>query len=132
MTLKDLVEQTAVKEVELDLISGKVERTKQKAMYTKADAERFYYKMKQEPRPKAIPKPQANKARKYITKQCRLCDVTSGLEVHHIIPVSIGGYTTDLNSLTLCADCHLKITKYYNYIGLMKHRVERSTREVRG
>ena len=88
-----------------------------------ANATTFYYSMKRQSRPKP-PKRESNVSRKYIDNQCKLCGSEDVLEVHHIIPVSIGGYTTSSNLITLCNDCHSKITKYYQYIGLMDHRVE--------
>ena len=98
-------------------------KTSEKCVYSAANAERFYYKMKQQARPKPVKK-ESNPSRKHMDNQCKLCGSDDVLEVHHIIPVAIGGHTTNTNLITLCNDCHSKITKYYNYIGLMEHRVE--------
>jgi hypothetical protein len=65
-----------------------------------------------------------NKARRSIDGACKLCGSEDVLEAHHIIPVAIGGYTTSGNSMTLCSECHHKISKYYIYIGIMGHCVE--------
>lgn len=40
---------------------------------------------------------------------CDLCGGNKDLKLHHIIPLSWGGATTDGNCLTLCEACHRKV-----------------------
>lgn len=42
-------------------------------------------------------------------KSCILCNATRKLEVHHIIPLRLGGKTIVNNGVTLCASCHDKV-----------------------
>lgn len=37
---------------------------------------------------------------------CRDCGATTGLDVHHIIPLGRGGKTVKRNLITLCRACH--------------------------
>jgi len=41
--------------------------------------------------------------------KCQQCDVTSNLQIHHIIPKSKGGTNTLNNLITLCAKCHKEL-----------------------
>lgn len=41
-------------------------------------------------------------------RKCKKCGSVVGLQVHHIIPISRGGRTIDLNLITLCRVCHAK------------------------
>ena len=43
-------------------------------------------------------------------KQCELCGSRRGLEVHHIIPFSLGGDDSAENLIALCQSCHAKLT----------------------
>ena len=47
---------------------------------------------------------------KYIKKSdvCSVCFSTGPTEVHHIIPVSLGGPDSLSNLIELCLDCHAK------------------------
>lgn len=51
--------------------------------------------------------------RKEILKRdnhaCRNCGSDEHLEVHHIIPVTMGGTKDESNLCTLCSDCHLNM-----------------------
>lgn len=49
--------------------------------------------------------------RKFIHKPniCATCGTKSNLELHHIIPVSVGGTNEYYNLVMLCHDCHMKI-----------------------
>lgn len=38
--------------------------------------------------------------------RCALCDATTGLQIHHIIPRSKGGTDLRGNLITLCWKCH--------------------------
>jgi len=49
---------------------------------------------------------------------CLLCDSKENLEVHHIQAQSIGGKSHVDNLITLCRDCHLKITSYHRAMRL--------------
>lgn len=50
---------------------------------------------------------------KYCCKSCGIFLLDSGLkaEMHHKLPVSLGGLTTVSNIITLCSDCHKEIHK---------------------
>ena len=37
---------------------------------------------------------------------CRLCFSTDDVQVHHITPLSLGGFLTSDNCITLCNKCH--------------------------
>lgn len=41
---------------------------------------------------------------------CQNCDSISNLEVHHIVPRMVGGTHTLSNLVTLCGECHQKVT----------------------
>lgn len=43
-------------------------------------------------------------------KRCELCGKKGKLEAHHIIPVCLGGGSTDDNFIGICASCHAKLT----------------------
>lgn len=51
--------------------------------------------------------------RRYKLKRdkCYKCGSTKDLYLHHILPISWGGLSTDENCITLCNDCHRKIHK---------------------
>lgn len=38
--------------------------------------------------------------------RCALCDDTHGLQIHHVIPRSVGGSDFPENLITLCWKCH--------------------------
>lgn len=38
--------------------------------------------------------------------RCHLCNATTNLHVHHILPRCLGGGHDDENLVTLCAKCH--------------------------
>lgn len=44
------------------------------------------------------------------TGKCDLCGSCIGLEVHHIIPVSLGGEDSKENEICLCKKCHALLT----------------------
>lgn len=44
------------------------------------------------------------------TGKCNLCGSCIGLEVHHIIPVSLGGEDSKENEICLCKKCHALLT----------------------
>ena len=54
---------------------------------------------------------------KFCGSTCLLCKSERNLEVHHIIPQSRGGKDEWSNTVTLCEQCHMVITKYYRSIG---------------
>lgn len=39
--------------------------------------------------------------------KCRLCGSSDYLEVHHMLPKSLGGRDDNNNRITVCASCHL-------------------------
>ena len=38
--------------------------------------------------------------------RCALCDNTRYIQVHHVIPRSFGGGSSEMNLITLCSVCH--------------------------
>ena len=38
--------------------------------------------------------------------RCALCDSTSGLQIHHVLPRGRGGNGSEYNLITLCRFCH--------------------------
>lgn len=61
--------------------------------------------------------------RKYCGQSCGLCGSGENLEVHHIKPQSRGGEDSWTNTITLCHDCHLIITKYYRAVGWDREKI---------
>jgi len=53
---------------------------------------------------------------RYRKDKCMICFTVDKLQSHHIIPQLIGGLHTKENVMTLCAECHGIITKYYQSI----------------
>lgn len=55
--------------------------------------------------------------RKEKPKCCSACASTKNLELHHIIPLSVGGTNDYFNLVYLCHDCHMKLhhTLYDKY-----------------
>jgi len=49
-------------------------------------------------------------------KVCGCCGSRKNLELHHIIPISVGGKDEYFNLLYLCHDCHVNIHKMLNEI----------------
>lgn len=62
---------------------------------------------------------------------CAVCGTMSNLQVHHVVPIAIGGRETRENTLTLCNWCHRIITIYYAMIGLMEIKVDYKQRAKR-
>lgn len=50
-------------------------------------------------------------AKKKFNKKCYFCEETnySLLQVHRIVEGCVGGKYTELNTVTVCANCHCKI-----------------------
>ena len=64
----------------------------------------------------------ANKTSKAIPKdKCELCGSVRGLEIHHIVPVSVGGTDDKENLLCVCKKCHALLTP----TGLLIKRAQR-------
>ena len=51
-------------------------------------------------------------------KRCAFCGCVENLELHHMIPICMGGDNSDLNLVYLCKKCHKQVTKYQN--GILK------------
>lgn len=51
--------------------------------------------------------------RRYRLKKdrCELCQSKTDTTLHHIVPLSWGGKTSEENCITLCRSCHLKVHK---------------------
>ncbi len=54
------------------------------------------------------------KEKEYRPKICACCGTRNNLNLHHIIPFSIGGTNEYYNLVYLCEDCHKKIHKMMN------------------
>jgi 5-methylcytosine-specific restriction endonuclease McrA len=74
---------------------------------------------------------EAVRSRKGCEDGCSVCGTLSDLQLHHIVPIAIGGRETKENKLTLCNACHKVITIYYAMIGLMDVKVEYGQRAKR-
>lgn len=59
--------------------------------------------------------------------QCSNCGSTESLQVHHVVPESLGGVDEVSNLRTLCADCHDKA--HGSAIGLIAN--EQTSTETR-
>lgn len=46
-------------------------------------------------------------------RACAVCGSTENLEIHHMIPVDIGGTNDAANLIVLCRYCHYETTQYY-------------------
>lgn len=44
---------------------------------------------------------------------CSKCGSKENLEIHHMLPVAIGGDNDDRNLIILCHDCHRQTTNYF-------------------
>ena len=55
-------------------------------------------------------------------KRCELCGSTWNCEIHHIIPVCLGGTDDDDNLVVVCGRCHTRLTpkRILTKIGLDK------------
>ena len=51
-------------------------------------------------------------------KRCAFCGCVENLELHHMVPICMGGDNSDLNLVYLCKKCHKQVTKYQN--GILK------------
>jgi hypothetical protein len=45
-----------------------------------------------------------------LHSSCELCGEKNSLDVHHLIPQSLGGSDRDENLLVVCKKCHAKLT----------------------
>ena len=48
----------------------------------------------------------------FSTQKCGKCGSTENLELHHMIPASLGGTNDENNLIWLCNKCHKKVTQY--------------------
>ena len=46
-------------------------------------------------------------------KTCAVCGSTENLELHHMIPLDLGGSNDEANLIILCKYCHFQATQYY-------------------
>ena len=65
---------------------------------------------------KKIRQEQTKLKRKINQCICYRCGSASNLEIHHMIPVSMGGTNADGNVIILCHKCHEEATKYLQNI----------------
>lgn len=49
-----------------------------------------------------------------LPKRCGRCNSTEDIELHHLIPVSLGGGNDKRNLIFLCHDCHKNVSLYYS------------------
>jgi 5-methylcytosine-specific restriction endonuclease McrA len=55
---------------------------------------------------------------KFLGDKCLVCGKTEPLEVHHIHSQANGGIDSQVNTITLCHECHKVITIYTRRLGL--------------
>lgn len=66
-------------------------------------------------------------ARRWRLKEdyCEKCGITEALQVHHIVPLSWGGVSSEENCITLCKKCHQEAHKklgvYLNRMKLLQY-----------
>ena len=60
-----------------------------------------------------VRKEQRNVKKKINKGVCYRCGATKKLELHHMIPVALGGTNDDGNVIILCEDCHRLATDYF-------------------
>ena len=46
-------------------------------------------------------------------KRCARCGSEKNIEMHHMIPLAMGGNTDPRNCISLCRDCHTQATAYF-------------------
>lgn len=61
---------------------------------------------------------------------CKICGSKENLELHHMIPLAIGGDNDNRNIIILCCNCHKTITYYDNSIISKIKRVVKKTGEI--
>ena len=56
------------------------------------------------------------KIRKTMKQECCICGCHYRLELHHMIPLGIGGTNDERNCIILCRTCHEKANKYFKFL----------------
>lgn len=67
-----------------------------------------------------------------VADKCANCHSENNLQVHHIVPLAVGGTNNQSNFVTLCGDCHGKIHGNHrgtNWKELQKAGIERAKAE---
>jgi hypothetical protein len=59
--------------------------------------------------------------RSQMPKVCGNCGSTEGLNIHHVVPLSLGGTTQPGNLIVLCTKCHAIIHSREGYNGDIPH-----------
>lgn len=67
---------------------------------------------RKQPKNVAIRKEETAIKREINQNVCHRCGSTEKLEIHHMIPVSMGGTNDKGNLIILCHECHKAFTKY--------------------
>lgn len=67
---------------------------------------------RKQPKNAAIRKEETAIKREINQNVCHRCGSTEKLEIHHMIPVSMGGTNDKGNLIILCHECHKAFTKY--------------------
>lgn len=67
---------------------------------------------REQPKNAAIRKEETAMKREINQNVCHRCGSTEKLEIHHMIPVSMGGTNDKGNLIILCHECHKAFTKY--------------------
>lgn len=59
---------------------------------------------------------------KSLIKTCAKCGSSENIEIHHMIPLFLGGDTSEFNCIALCRKCHREVTNYHrdNYNGYLE------------
>lgn len=70
-----------------------------------------------------------NTLRKFTLGKCTICGHTGTTDVHHIVPISLGGPDTINNMIELCIDCHDKAHHQSSYLNLRLRGIERAKAE---
>lgn len=67
---------------------------------------------RKQPKNAAIRKEETAIKREINQNVCHRCGSTEKIEIHHMIPVSMGGTNDKGNLIILCHECHKEFTKY--------------------
>lgn len=59
---------------------------------------------------------------KEIRQQCAICGSTENIEMHHMIPLFLGGTTDRENCIGLCRQCHQAVTIYHKMLFPEQHK----------
>lgn len=66
---------------------------------------------------------------KLLPKECGNCETSDGLQIHHIVPLAIGGSNKIANLVRLCNDCHAKAHGGHNFVRVSSDAIRENARK---